>query len=305
MDELNVVQAGIPAKYGCSILTRVKAFVVPQGGHVMLQHQFLDAKGAVVDIAPVTGPATPGDSLSVPENKGYVKMRAKEPIATGTDPRTNPFWEITCGEIDPTSGIVRTSSLPVAMVEYAGIYELAFGLFDKDGHLLLINKGLLSVERSLFPQSLQVALGTCQSLTIQELRGFLMDSAPAENLLLDDVEFGDEQILEALVKPIRYWNETPPPIETFNTRTFPYRHHWELGASSILYRIAAAHYRRNKQMMQAGGMAVDDLNREPQYLAEAQRLWKEYADWVLTEKIACNVRKVTGSVGSPYRGAGW
>lgn len=306
MEDINVVRAGIPALYGCPVLTRVKAFIVPQGGYSMLEHQFYDQRtGAAIDISPIVGGAEPGDSISVPTGKGYVKMRAKEPIATSINPVTDPFWEIQCGEIDPVNGIVRTTGLPEKLVEHAGVYELSFGVFDYKNRLILMNKGLLSVERSLFPKSMHVALGVAQPLTIQEMRGFLWDSSPAENLLLRDVEFGDEQILEALCKPIRYWNETPPPIRKFNTRTFPFRHHWEKGTSSELYRMAAAHYRRNKQNINAGGMAVDDLNREREYLAEAVRLWKEYADWVLTQKIAMNVRMVTGSVGSVYRGTWW
>ncbi len=306
MDDLNVVRAGVPAIFGCPVLTRVQAFVVSQGSHVMLEHQFRDARtGATIDISPIVGGPEPADSISVPSGKGYVKMRAKDPLGIGLDSRNNPFFELKCGLIDPVNGLVRSESLPTKMVEHAGIFELAFGVFDEKDDLILANKGILSVERSLFPKKVHHALGHAQPLTLQELRMSIMDSSPAENPRLDDVEFGDEQILYAVCKPIMYWNETPPPIQKFTTRSFPFRYHWEKGTQSELYRLAANFYRRNNQKLSAGGMVADDLNREREYLAEAQRLWKEYADWVLTEKIALNAKLMVGSVGSVYRGGWW
>jgi hypothetical protein len=302
MEDLNVVRAGIPDIFGCPVLTRVKAFIVDQGSYVMLEHQFLDRSGRVIDISPIVGGPEPSDSISVPTGKGYVKLRIKEPIATGMNPRVNPIWEVSCGEIDPVQGIVRSTGLPTKTVEKPGIYELSFGVFDVQNRLLVVNKGMMSVERSIFPHTNQELYHGTQPITLQELRMFIMDSSPAENPRLADVEFGDEQIMLAYTKPILYWNEIPPPIVKFTTRTFPYRHHWQIGIQAELMKIAAYFYRRNNQKLAAAGVQADDLNREREYLAEGVRLWKEYADWCITEKIAINARGVAGAISSPYLG---
>jgi hypothetical protein len=57
-----------------------------------------------------------------------------------------------------------------------------------------------------------------------------MDTA-TDNTLLLDVEFNDDQILMAMTEPVRLWNETPPPIRTYSTTTFPFRGAWMIGVT--------------------------------------------------------------------------
>jgi hypothetical protein len=38
--------------------------------------------------------------------------------------------------------------------------------------------------------------------------------------------------------------------------------------------MAANHYRRNRLAHSAGGVTIDDKNKEREYMAEGQRLWR-------------------------------
>ena len=115
-----------------------------------------------------------------------------------------------------------------------------------------------------------------------------------------------EQICLAMTKPIQLWNETPPPIECFTTRNFPFRGAWTDGIMSELLKMAASHYRRNFLATAGGGVQVQYKNKEREYLAESVRLGDEYKKWLLNKKVSINARKFAGNSSSAYayRG-GW
>jgi hypothetical protein len=93
----------------------------------------------------------------------------------------------------------------------------------------------------------------------------MRDNGPADNSLLDDVEFDAAEITQAVLRPIMYWNETPPPIQPLlTTKTFPFREMWMVGIQSYLFDMVSSHYRRNQLAYNAGGLSIDDKNKEQQ-----------------------------------------
>jgi hypothetical protein len=88
------------------------------------------------------------------------------------------------------------------------------------------------------------------------------------------------------------WNETPPRLvtATFNTNTFPYRHHWTKGTIAHLYSIAARKYLRNQLNYQAGGITIDDQKKYDQYMAFAKDLMAEVKEWMMHEKVRLNMQ---------------
>lgn len=297
-EEVGVIRAGIPDQDDCPILTRLRSFIADQGTCVSLEHVFHDRNGKPIDLSACLGTSGP-NSASTSMPMGRILLRIKEPIAKGYCSTTNPVWEIVGTVVDSASGVVR-AAIPADVTEKPGIFELSWAVENVDGKVVCINKGLLSVERSLYAKDLTNVVDNLGPMTIQELRMTIMDSSGAENLRLDDVEFSDEQILFAMLRPIEHWNEVPPPIEVFNTRDFPFREHWRIGAAAQLHLFAANHYRRNHLPYQAGGISIDDLNREKEYLSEGHRLWQEYVEFVKLKKLEINMRKCMGLVGSPY-----
>jgi len=301
-----IVRAGIPEMDDCKVLTRLKAFIVDQGVAATLEHTFRDRKGSPVDLedwlsTPTSQSAS--ESLSAESPAGLVKLRVKEFLGVGLSDQSNPVWEVDGEGFDPAKGKVR-ATLEDSMVERPGIYEMSWAIVrnDSDKRPVVVDRGLLSVEKSLFPKDIVNAYKNLGPPTLQEIRMRIMDSSAAENqYLLDDVEFSDDQIMLAITEPVREWNETPPPIRPhYTTRTFPFRGAWIKGVMGQLHLIAAAHYRRNRYAHQAGGTGNDDKNREKEYLVEGQRLWGEYLAWLTNKKIEINLRGFAGSFGSDY-----
>lgn len=310
-----VVRAEMPQMDDCNVLTRLKAFVVDQGVCAVLEHVFRDRRGNPVDLSAwLTDCQAVSASLSASSSgsgssssssscstagtpAGVVKLRIKEWLGAGTSPERNPFWTAYGEAYDATAGVVRVR-LPAEAVEQAGIYELNWAVVNETGHALLIDRAIMSVDKSLFARDPAIVTRNLGPPTLQEIRMRLMDSSRTENLLLDDVEFKDEQILQAVAEPVRLWNETPPPIRTFTTRDFPFRGAWFQGIIGQLHLTAATHYRRNLLRQTVGGGADKDKERE--YMAEGQRLWAEYVAWVKDKKVEINLRLFSGRVDSMY-----
>lgn len=300
----DVVTAELPMLNGCPILGRLKAFSVYQGTIKTLEHVFRDGKGNALDVSRFLLPSADSlgsdSSASLSETAGSAVLRVKEWFELNHEAR-GKLWELPVESPDPSGGILRAVLLP-AIVEYSGIYTMSWGLKNPDGTTAAVNESILSVERSLFPVNKNVLKLPWGPPTINELRMSIMDSSPHENFWLHNVEFSAEQILLALTKPIMQWNETPPDIGRITSRNFPFRHNWTMAAIGWLFHMAAQNYRRTRLPHSAGGVTVDDRNKEREYAEESKRLLEEYRDFVLTKKVELNAKAVYGHVGSTYGG---
>ena len=65
---------------------------------------------------------------------------------------------------------------------------------------------------------------------------------------------------------------------------------------------AAHNYRRNQLAYSAGGISVDDKNKEQAYSAASARLMQRFQDMTRAKKIEVNISLFSGSIGSPYSG---
>jgi len=136
--------------------------------------------------------------------------------------------------------------------------------------------------------------------SIAEIRLHLRDTHPGESYLLEGVAFSDEEILQAMWLPVQFWNETPPDIARFTTATFPYRYNWLMAITGYLFLTVAEHQRRNNLTYSAGGLQINDQNREANYEGAAQRRLNEWRSFVRMKKSELNLAMGFGSVGSDY-----
>lgn len=299
---MELIEAGIPQSDGCPILTRLPAFIATQGVPVTLQNIVRDRTGQPKDLSAyfvATESESDSDSDGDIDNQGSVVLRVKEWLAAGTSSSRNPIWELPGEAVTPASGIVKCDLIE-SVVRQSGIYELNWGIKNASGAVVYAHRGILSVERSLFTDDPSVLSRNNGPPTLNEIRMWMMDSSPKENLLLQDMEFSDEQILLALTWPVQQWNEALPPIKPHTTRTFPYRGAWASGTLAQLYKMAASNYRRNRLDTRGGGLSVDDKNKEREYMAEGVRLSDDYEDWVRQRKYSINVQMVAGNIHSQY-----
>lgn len=307
--DFTLIRAGVPVQDDCKILTRLKAFVVSQGVCATLEHTFRDRKGNPLDLSDWLAAAesqslSASTSSSTSAPAGTLQLRVKEWVGCSTSTTKNPVWTVYGEAVDPTTGLVR-AELSADMVERAAIYELNWGVLNETGVPVAIDRGIMSVEKSLFPADVLLAYKDQGPPTLQEIRMRMMDSSKNENTLLDDVEFDDEQIMLALATPIREWNESPPNLKrAYTTRDFPFRGAWISGALAQLHLMAAHHYRRNTMRTAAGG--TSDKDKEKEYKAEGNQLWAEYVAWMRNKKVEMNMMLFAGQSISQYstRG-GW
>ena len=296
----NIITAGSTVLDGCPVLTRLKAFVTAQGVPVTLSMIMRDSKGNPVNLSAIIDVSEASeshdvDSESADEGDGgdaSVVLQVAE-----FDPDSSTTVISIVGKITDAAGGVIQAGLPYKIYQTAGIYTLTW-TYLLHGVPQYSNNAILSVERNLLAPQIKLGKGPP---TINEVRMAIMDSAAAENVLLDGVEFQDEQILLAMIKPINYFNETNPPLsQTFSTRNFPWREHWITGAIAQLHYFAAANYRRNVLMVNTGGVSIADKNKEQEYLRAAKLYDDQWKQFALSKKVQLNAAAFFGTYGSMY-----
>lgn len=307
MSEALVIRPGISTVDRCPIMTRVRAFLCQQGVRSTLEYQFTNREGRPLDLDAVL-PGVDG-TLSVSESDtqsvsptGDIVARIRQAGVTGQPNSKEPIYVVGCSPYESATGKVRLT-LTDNLVQRAGLYEMFFAIRDADEKPLLINRALLSIEHTLFADQPYSSDGqlTNGPPTIQEIRMYMRDSHRYENLLLDDVEFGDEEIVQAILAPINMWNDALPPMKLkMKTTTFPYREQWKLAIAGYLFLSASHRYRRNALAYSAGGTGIDDQNKEREYAAAGEKLLQEYKAWVNDAKMSLNMQGVTSHFGSPY-----
>ena len=168
-----------------------------------------------------------------------------------------------------------------------GIFKAEVGQFVTTGPgQVLVNSWpvFVTIEPTVFIQISGVG-----PLTIPEIRLGIGDLNVEEVSLLDDLEFTDSEIMYCIRQAVDIWNETPPHIYTFTAFNFPYRYHWIRGTCALLYKIAVKKYTRNQLAYSAGGVTIDDQNKQQQYTAIANELDQEFRTWMMREKIRLNM----------------
>ncbi len=230
-----------------------------------------------------------------------VELRMRE--ITGYNPSLDKLHCIDVDVINFGTGYVRAHSLPDKIIREPGIYIEEWGVFTEDKRMLFSNQCCTFVRRGLFGLSSDPAKMNLGPPSIEEIRLSLRDNSPADNTLLDDVEFDAAEIAQAVVRPLQYWNETPPPLRPIQTtKTFPFREMWLLGIQSNLLDMAANNYRRNDLQYNAGGVAVADKAKEQFYSAAAGRLRQQFIEMCRAKKIEINISLFSGSISSQYSG---
>jgi hypothetical protein len=194
---------------------------------------------------------------------------------------------------DAADGLLTVDLLPDEVL-HGGVWLAAILLSGTPG-LLATYDLWLHVEKSILSSDRKNNM-----VTIPELRLVLMDRCPADNPLLDDVDFSDSDLCSAITLPVYEWNETPPVLEqyTYTPATFPYKYNWLQAAAGEAMRITARRLSRNRLVYTAGGVNVDDLARAQVYAQMGQELRDEWKTWMMREKVRLNAEQIYGGVRS-------
>ena len=137
-------------------------------------------------------------------------------------------------------------------------------------------------------------------LTLDDIRMFLRD-APNYNILLEDVEFSNDDITRAMNFAVDRYNSFAPVTTNASMTTI---NRWLLlaGTVCILLRSEAARQLRTQ-------VTAQDGNISPVGIDEKQALYTNMAEWYCTEferlgtqaKVQSNLNAAWGGLGSEYR----
>ena len=127
----------------------------------------------------------------------------------------------------------------------------------------------------------------------------IKDRVPADNFLLDDLEWTDNEIMFAIRRPIDYWNDMPPDVSQFTAgeatpASFPYRYYWMEGIVGELLRMASMNLIRNRMPVSAGGIQTDDKIRADAYLKISEEFLSRFREWVVQKKYEINIHNCWG-----------
>lgn len=303
--DLDLIQEQVEFQDDCPIMPKLNAFLTARGQHATLEKIFRNRKGEPVNLTSCgCVPVSESASESIEDLFCGVKVRIMEILGIDSN---EPVREVE-GEItDPSNGKMRVV-LPLEVLNFPAIYRLEWGIFV-DGLVVATCQSYLFVEAGLFGFNLpsDATLETRQfgPPTILEIRMSIRDNM-GENVLLEgDVEFSDAEIVFAITRPIREFDERPPPLSTrYTTRKFKWKEYWLKGIQANLYHMAAMWYQRNRLQVTTGGLTIDDLNKQREYLVASQLVRKEWNDWVIHKKVELNARDFVSTTGSTYGGYG-
>lgn len=293
------------ATTGKQLLSRIMAIDVPGQQQAVIQYTMRDPQGNVVDLSNCLCEDTDG-SLSMDDVEGCpcaykIIFRLVEYLSGGRGK------EFPVEIVDAQTGKLSVTLSPDD-TRQPGVYFGEFALVvcnseneegATDTTVLFSNRLYVVIGRNLWNNHMS-SCSPAGPPSIAEVRLHLRDSQADESYLLDNVAFADEEILQAIWLPVQYWNEIPPNIGSHTTVTFPYRYHWLMAIAGYLFLTVAEQQRRNNLTYSAGGVQVNDQNREPNYEAAAKRRLDEWRAFVRMKKSELNLEMGYGSFGSDY-----
>jgi len=139
-------------------------------------------------------------------------------------------------------------------------------------------------------------------ITEKELRIWSMDR-PELNTLVDGVKFTPEDIEQACINVVDYFNLIPPPNKhAYTVENFPSRALMALGVWGWLLRGAAIGDAINNLTYSAAGVQVNDRDKAEIYTNLGTAMWQEFKELATQMKLVQSVNKAYGIASSEYYG---
>lgn len=283
-----ILSATPTAVGGKSLLSRLRSISMAAGKAANLDWQLHDQNGNPISLSDCLCGSDSSSSASA-GSCPHVIMYLRENLSGGC------VTQFDAEVVDETTGRVRVA-INKGDISRPGIYFAEMAVVDDTDP---DNVGIL-FSNVFYLIANATARHTKGPPSIAEVRLHLRDSSGGDNQLIAGLKFDDAEIAMAISRPVSYWNEVPPDVVRFTTQNFPYRYHWLEAICAQLFYIAEEHYRANQLQYQAAGVAVDDMNKEANYAAAAQRRDQEWKSFVLRKKVELNIEGGYGGLGSPY-----
>lgn len=137
-------------------------------------------------------------------------------------------------------------------------------------------------------------------ITEKELRIWAMDR-PEVNTLVDNVRFSPEDIEQAIMNTVDFFNLLPPPNNfAYTGETFPSRALLALGVWGWLLRGAAISEASNELEYSSAGVQINDRSKAQLFTSLGKDLWDEFKDLAQQLKLTQSINAVYGIQHSEY-----
>jgi hypothetical protein len=139
-------------------------------------------------------------------------------------------------------------------------------------------------------------------ITEKEIRIWMMDK-PELNTLVEGVRWRPEDIEQATINVVDYFNILPPPNKhSYTVESFPSRSLLALGVCGWLLRGAAIGEASNNLTYNAAGVQINDRDKAEIFTSIGGQLWAEFKELSQSMKLAQSINKVYGGKNSEYVG---
>lgn len=198
-------------------------------------------------------------------------------------------------------GKVSLTLGPEEVNENDGVWYTEFHCYNDKGELRQNYRAYLCIRKGATGSS-----SNRHGPTVMDVRLALMDTSPEMNSVLDDLEFSDMMILNAIERAIDEWEETPPRLaRRFDATNFPFREHLIKGAIGYLLQAIMYRYMRNRMQYSAAGLTIDKNDKGNVYLQLAAQARQEWRLFVNSMKTSMNMDECFGVVRQPWFDSGY
>jgi hypothetical protein len=198
-------------------------------------------------------------------------------------------------------GTVVAIDLPTAVSDAPGIFTVQFRILDSAGIERERNELWVMVDRGMWRSDGNPGI-EAGIPTTREVRNVMRDH-PGANRLLGEYEFDTAEIAQAVVSAVQAFDtDFPPSGVHVPTTGWPVTWRRPLldGVMAYLFDVAAIYHRRGLLPYASGGISINDLNKEENYLKAAELLRAKYVKWVKFTRMSISLRGGFASQGSGY-----
>jgi hypothetical protein len=137
------------------------------------------------------------------------------------------------------------------------------------------------------------------SLTIQNVRDYILDRSVEDNALELDLAFSDAEVRDAFKRAAREYNSIPPFVGHADPEALPDDTNLFLDATvQQLYISRLSRLQRNDMDYTAGGVTVDLEKRQIAHLKEMVQFHRDrFRETARAVKVSINLRRAYGKVG--------
>ncbi len=272
----------------CPALGRAQVYTIQQGLTATLHVQMQDRRGLPINLTSYAGfDGVSEDAGDDDDGTGAILSKFREALV-GCEP---DIIDGEAGEVyDAEQGLVRVP-VPTDITDEFGVYVVDVAAEDSAGNKVVMQRCVISVEASMF--------GTVEGdgpPTLMDVRMALRDFT-SDNLEMANVEFSADEIITALLRPIREWNEMRPPLPAISSKIFPYREAWLKATVGYLLMTAGDWYRRVNAKASGGGLEYGRFNKEREYMTAGKIYVDEWRTWAQRTRTSLAMQQNFSSFG--------